>query len=214
MNACCASVCRSAPRRTWRRSRPPLRNGAGRAGSDRVVLWTIGHSNRPLEDLIAMLRGHGVALLVDVRTVPRSRHNPQFNRETLPAALAAAGISYRHMPGLGGLRKPRPDSRNTGWRNLSFRGYADYLETPEFERSLDELLALAAERPTAVMCAEAVPWRCHRSLIADAVTARGGEVRHIMSAEKASPHKLTAFARVEDGRVTYPPAEGELFSFP
>jgi uncharacterized protein (DUF488 family) len=169
-----------------------------------MTLWTIGHSNRPIEELIAMLRAHGIEVLADVRSVPRSRHNPQFNRETLPGELAAAGIEYRHMPGLGGLRKARKDSRNTGWRNDSFRGYADYMETAEFEASLEELLRLAEERRVAVMCAEAVPWRCHRSLIADAATARGGEVRHIMSAEKADAHKMTSFARVEGGKVTYP----------
>jgi uncharacterized protein (DUF488 family) len=174
-------------------------------------LWTIGHSTRPLPELIAMLRGHGVEVLVDVRTVPRSRYNPQFNRETLPGELAAAGIDYRHMPGLGGLRKPRKDSTNTGWRNDSFRGYADYMQTPEFEQHLEELLALAGERRAAIMCAESVPWRCHRSMIADVVTARGGEVRHIMTAEKANVHKMTPFARVERGKVTYPPEEMELF---
>jgi uncharacterized protein (DUF488 family) len=169
-----------------------------------MALWTIGHSNRPLEELIAMLRAHGIEALADVRSVPRSRHNPQFNRETLPGELAAAGIEYRHMPGLGGLRKAHKDSINTGWRNDSFRGYADYMQTPEFEEAADELLRLAAERRVAVMCAEAVPWRCHRSLIADAVTARGGEVRHIMSAEKADAHRMTPFARVEGVKVTYP----------
>lgn len=176
-----------------------------------MTLWTIGHSNRALGDFIAMLKAHGVEVLVDVRTVPKSRYNPQFNRDTLPAALAEAGIEHRHMPALGGLRKARKDSRNTGWRNDSFRGYADYMETAEFERALDELMALAGERRVAVMCAEAVPWRCHRSLIADAVTARGGEVRHIMTAEKADRHKMTSFARVEGGRVRYPPEVGELF---
>jgi uncharacterized protein (DUF488 family) len=167
-------------------------------------LWTIGHSNRPLAELIAMLRAHGIEVLADVRTVPRSRYNPQFNRETLPEELAAAGIEYRHLPGLGGLRHPRKDSTNTGWRNDSFRGYADYMEAAEFETSLEALLRLAAERRVAVMCAEAVPWRCHRSLISDAVTARGGEVRHIMTAEKAEAHRMTPFARVEGGKVTYP----------
>jgi uncharacterized protein (DUF488 family) len=143
-------------------------------------------------------------LLVDVRTMPRSRYNPQFNRETLPGSLAAAGIDYLHMPGLGGLRHPRKDSVNTGWRNLSFRGYADYMQTPEFEQHLAELLHEAEGRRTVAMCAEAVPWRCHRSLIADAALARGIPVLHIMSAEKADPHKLTTFARVEGERVTYP----------
>jgi uncharacterized protein (DUF488 family) len=176
-----------------------------------MPLWTVGHSNRPLEEFVAILRAHDVEVLVDVRTVPRSRHNPKFNRETLPAELAKAGIEYRHMPGLGGLRKPRKDSPNTGWRNDSFRGYADYMQTEEFEANLQELLRLAEERRVAVMCAEAVPWRCHRSLIADAATARGAEVRHIMNAEKADPHRMTSFARVEAGKVTYPPESLALF---
>jgi len=165
---------------------------------------TIGHSNRPLEEFLEMLRAWGVEILVDVRTVPRSRHNPQFNRESLPAALAAVHIEYRHMPGLGGLRHPRKDSINTAWRNDSFRGYADYMQTPEFGQNLHELEQLIATHTTAIMCAEAVPWRCHRSMIADAMTARGEEVRHIMSAEKADLHKLRDFARVEEGRVSYP----------
>ncbi|HWC97305.1 MAG TPA: DUF488 domain-containing protein [Candidatus Sulfopaludibacter sp.] len=163
---------------------------------------TIGHSNRPLEALIGMLRAHGVQTLVDVRTVPKSRHNPQFNREALPGPLESAGIAYRHMPGLGGLRHPRPDSTNLGWRNSSFRGYADYMETPEFSRNLDALLEIPGE--VAVMCAEAVPWRCHRSLIADALTARGVAVWHIMTEKTRNPHKITPFAVVEDGRVRYP----------
>jgi len=170
---------------------------------------TIGHSNRPLEELIGMLQAHGVTTLVDVRTVPKSRHNPQFNREELPAPLEAAGITYRHMPGLGGLRHARKDSTNTGWRNASFRGYADYMQTAEFERNLDELLALPGE--AAVMCAEAVPWRCHRSLIADALTARAIPVWHIMSAQAKNPHKMTSFAHVENGRVTYPGGTLGLF---
>jgi uncharacterized protein (DUF488 family) len=168
------------------------------------VLLTIGHSNRSIETFLDMLRGHNVELLVDVRTMPRSRYNPQFNRETLPGSLAAAGIDYLHLPGLGGLRHPRKDSVNTGWRNLSFRGYADYMQTPEFEQHLAELLREAEGRRVAAMCAEAVPWRCHRSLIADGALVRGIPVLHIMSAEKADPHKLTTFARVEGERVTYP----------
>lgn len=167
-------------------------------------MLTIGHSNRSLEAFLEILKAHGVDLLVDVRTVPRSRHNPQFNREALPKALASAAIEYRHMPGLGGLRHARKDSGNTGWQNLSFRGYADYMETAEFEKNLAELLLLDEGRRMAIMCAESVPWRCHRSLIADALTARGIQVRHIMSASKASPHKLTSFARVGGAKVTYP----------
>jgi len=157
-----------------------------------------------------MLKAHGVDVLVDVRTVPRSRYNPHFNREALPQPLGAQGIDYLHMPGLGGLRHARKDSRNTGWRNLSFRGYADYMQTAGFKSQLDELMTLESRRP-AIMCAEAVPWRCHRSLIADALTARGVPVRHIMSPTRADPHKLTAFARVEGLEVTYPSDELDLF---
>ena len=174
-------------------------------------MLTIGHSNRPIEDFVAMLQAHGVDLLVDVRTVPKSRYNPQFNLENLPAALAAAGIAHRHMPGLGGLRRPRKDSTNTGWRNENFRGYADYMQTPEFAENLDALLALDRAHRVAIMCAESVPWRCHRSLIADALTARGIPVSHIMSAAKANPHKLTSFAKVDGERVTYPSPDMDLF---
>jgi uncharacterized protein (DUF488 family) len=174
-------------------------------------MMTIGHSNRPLEELIGMLQAHGVDLLVDVRTVPKSRYNPQFNMDSLPAPLRAAGIEYLHMPGLGGLRRARKDSINTGWRNDSFRGYADYMQTPEFDAALAELLRVSDGRQAAVMCAEAVPWRCHRSMIADALTARGVAVEHIMSASKRSPHKTTGFARVEGSRVTYPAETLELF---
>jgi uncharacterized protein (DUF488 family) len=172
---------------------------------------TIGHSNRSIEEFVAMLRAHGVERLVDVRTMPRSRHNPQFNLDELPGSLAESGIEHRHMPGLGGLRHAHKDSRNTGWQNASFRGYADYMETPEFESNLRALIELGAEKRTAIMCAESVPWRCHRSLIADALTARGIEVSHIMSATKANPHKMTSFARVEGERVRYPSPEGDLF---
>ncbi len=165
---------------------------------------TVGHSNRSIEEFLRLLAVHGVDLLVDVRTVPRSRHNPQFNRETLPGALAGAGIEYLHMPGLGGLRRARKDSPNTAWRNASFRGYADYMQTPEFAASVEELMKHAEGRRAAVMCAEAVPWRCHRSLIADALTARGVPVEHIMSATKVDTHKLTSFAQVEGTQVMYP----------
>ncbi len=158
-----------------------------------------------------MLKAHKVTLLADVRTVPRSRHNPQFNRDTLPGALADSGIGYVHLPGLGGLRHARSDSRNTGWRNLSFRGYADYMETSEFAKNLAELMRLEETARVAIMCAESVPWRCHRSLIADALTARGVPVRHILSAVKADLHKLTPFARVSGTEVTYPAREPELF---
>ena len=174
-------------------------------------MMTIGHSNRPLEELIAMLQAHGVDLLVDVRTVPKSRYNPQFNAENLPAPLRQAAIEYRHMPELRGLRHARKDSINTGWRNNSFRGYADYMQTPEFDAAIDTLLQAAQGRQAAVMCAEAVPWRCHRSLIADALSARGIPVDHIMSATKKNRHQMTGFARVEGTRVTYPAETLELF---
>ncbi len=176
-----------------------------------VTVYTIGHSTRAVEDFIAMLHAHGVTRLVDVRTVPRSRHNPQFNRESLPAPLAAAGITYVHMPGLGGLRHARKDSINTAWRNASFRGYADYMQTDEFRTNLDELIGHAGRERVAVMCAEAVPWRCHRSLISDALTARGHRVLHIMTIDRADPHAMTSFARVEGDHVVYPaPVQGEL----
>ncbi len=174
-------------------------------------MLTVGHSNRPLEEFLHLLRAHGVRLLADIRTVPKSRYNPHFNRENLPGPLAAAGIDYVHLGGLGGLRHARKDSANTGWRNSSFRGYADYMQTPEFERALAELVELDAHRSTAVMCAEAVPWRCHRSLVADALTARGIPVRHIMTPTRADVHKLTSFARVEGTRVRYPSPDLNLF---
>ena len=172
-------------------------------------MMTIGHSNRSAAEFIALLQAHGVETVVDVRTVPKSRHNPQFNRDALPGTLREAGIGYLHMPRLGGLRHPRKDSINLGWRNASFRGYADYMQTPEFVRSLDALIAVPGR--AAVMCAEAVPWRCHRSMIADALTARGIPVEHIMSAQTKTTHKLTAFAHVEGTRVTYPGDTLELF---
>lgn len=166
---------------------------------------TIGHSTRPLAEFVATLRREGVTLLLDVRTVPRSRHNPQFDRETLAQALAEAGIGYRHLPALGGLRHARRDSPNGGWRNASFRGYADYMQTPEFAAAVDEVAALAVVERCALMCAEAVPWRCHRSLIADALSARGIDVRDIVGEREPTPHRLTPFARVDGTTVTYPP---------
>jgi len=168
-------------------------------------IFTIGHSTHSLEELVALLRAHGAAQVADVRTVPRSRHNPQFNREALEQALPPRGIAYRHFPGLGSLRQPWPEgSPNTGWRNASFRGYADYMQTASFAEALAALVAYATAAPTAVMCAEAVPWRCHRSLIADALSVRGVEVCHILSTAPCSPHRLTRFARLEGGSLTYP----------
>jgi uncharacterized protein (DUF488 family) len=175
------------------------------------VLFTLGHSTRPLEEFVEVLRAHGVRRVVDVRSIPRSRHNPQFNRDTLGRFLRNRGISYRHMKSLGGLRRARPDStENAGWRNASFRGFADYMQMPEFDRALEQLIRLAADRPTAILCAESVPWRCHRSLIADALTARGMRVRHIFSASSAKPHALTPMAEVRGARVTYPAADSQI----
>jgi uncharacterized protein (DUF488 family) len=151
-----------------------------------------------------MLKAHGVTLIVDVRSVPRSRHNPQFNKETLPATLKAEGIGYVHMPDIGGLRRPNRDSVNTAWRNKSFRGYADYMQTKEFTEQLLHLIALARENCVAVMCAEALPWRCHRSLIADALVVRNVKVEHIISKDNVIRHVLTEWAQVEGTKITYP----------
>ena len=172
--------------------------------SEPVVL-TVGHSTRPLGEFIALLQAHSVAQLIDVRTVPRSRHNPQFNRETLPAALAADGIGYEHVAGLGGFRRTHPASPNTGWRNLSFRGYADYMQTREFADNLARLIAKAGRERIALMCAEAVPWRCHRSLIADALLVHGVRVEEVVSQTRCQVHVLMPFARVSGTMLTYPP---------
>jgi uncharacterized protein (DUF488 family) len=166
---------------------------------------TIGHSTRALEFFIRMLKAHEVTMVVDIRTIPRSRHNPQFNKETLPEKLKAAGIEYMHIPGLGGLRRPRQDSPNAGWKNASFRGFADHMQTEEFKDNLKTLINLAGQERCTLMCAEAVPWRCHRSLIADALVIRGIKVEHITSLSRTQPHKLTPFASVKDLHITYPP---------
>jgi len=166
--------------------------------------WTIGHSTRPIDEFIGLLHAHQIGLLVDVRTVPRSRYNPQFNSDTLAQSLRDAELRYRHLPELGGLRKPKQDSLNDGWRNASFRGYADYMQTEDFLNALEDLMADSRLQPAAIMCAEAVPWRCHRSLIADALLSRGWNIRHIMSPEKATSHVLTSFAHFEKGTLTYP----------
>ena len=173
------------------------------------TVFTIGHSTRPAEQFVALLDAHRVRMLVDVRTIPRSRHNPQFNSDALAATLKSAGIGYAHMRSLGGLRRPKPDSINAGWRNESFRGYADYMQTPEFAAAVDELIEIGNAQSTAIMCAEAVPWRCHRSLIADALVVRGIAAEEIVSESRTTPHKLTSFARVSGTTVTYP-AEGSL----
>jgi uncharacterized protein (DUF488 family) len=175
-----------------------------------LEIWTVGHSTRSAGELVALLRAHAIERLVDVRTIPRSRRHPHFNREALPGFLGAVGIAYTHMGGLGGLRHPRPDSLNTAWREAAFRGYADHMQTPEFAQDLQALIELAGPDRVAVMCAEAVPWRCHRSLLADALMARGVAVRHILAPDRAEPHALTPTAHVEGTRVTYPARQGRL----
>ncbi len=167
-------------------------------------LWTLGHSTRPLEEFIGLLRAHGIGTLVDVRRFPVSRRHPQFTAEPLAKALQDAGVRYLLMPDLGGRRKSRPDSVNLGWRSDGFRGYADYMQTEAFWRALVELMACGECEPTAIMCAEAVPWHCHRSLIADALVSRGWTVLHILSATEVTPHQLTPFARIHDRKVIYP----------
>jgi uncharacterized protein (DUF488 family) len=186
---------------------PPTRLRAAPGWGGARVL-AIGHSTRPVEELVGLLQAAGVGILADVRTIPRSRANPQFEGPALARALERAGIRYAHLPALGGLRRARKGSEeNAGWRNASFRGYADHMQTPEFEEGLCQLRSLARDGAVCLMCAEAVPWRCHRSLVADALLARGVLVEHITGRGKTRPHRLTPFARVEGRRVTYPNAE-------
>ena len=173
----------------------------------RCKVLTVGHSTRPIEVFLELLAGHGVTQLVDVRTLPRSRHNPQFNQAALPVSLAAVNIGYAHASGLGGFRPTTADSSNTGWRNLSFRGYADYMQTTDFAANLASVIELARTDRVALMCAEAVPWRCHRSLIADALLVHGVAACEIVSPKRLQPHKLTPFARVRGDEITYPFAE-------
>ena len=169
-----------------------------------LTVFTIGHSTRTIEEFIGLFITYGVTLVVDVRTVPRSRHNPQFNKETLPNTLKPAGIKYIHMPDIGGLRRPKHDSVNLAWRNSSFRGYADYMQTKEFTDNLLKIIALARENCLALMCAEALPWRCHRSLISDALVVRHVKVEHILSATSCLRHELNEMAHVEGTQITYP----------
>ena len=172
---------------------------------DERLVCTIGHSNRPLETFVDLLRSNEVVRVLDVRTVPRSRHNPQFNRDALSASLDAVQISYTHLPGLGGLRHARADSSNTGWHNRSFRGYADYMQSAEFAENVQWVVELASAERCVLMCAEAVPWRCHRSLIGDALLVRGFRVEDIIGLKGRKPHVLTVFAHVFDMQITYPP---------
>lgn len=177
-------------------------------------VFTVGHSTRAFDELVALLRAFDVSVLADIRTIPRSRHNPAFNGDTLPAALRSRHLRYVHLPTLGGLRRARKDSPNTGWRNASFRGFADYMRTEAFERGLEALRALTGQGRIALMCAEVLPWRCHRALVADALTACGAHVEHIINSTRSTPHRLTSFARVSDSCVTYPEedAAGERLS--
>jgi uncharacterized protein (DUF488 family) len=168
------------------------------------TIFTIGHSTRSLDELLGLLREHDVRIVADVRTVPKSRRHPQFGREALADALGRAGLRYVHLPELGGLRRPRPDSPNGAWRNASFRGYADHLGSDAFAHGLVELLSLADQGRVAAMCAEAVPWRCHRSLIADALLVRRVAVEHILGPGPTRPHRLTPFAKVDGQHLTYP----------
>lgn len=179
-------------------------------------VFTIGHSTRTSEELLELLAEHGIEVLMDVRRYPGSRRHPQFSRDALAAALAGARIEYMHEPDLGGRRAARPGSPHVAWRVDAFRGYADHMETPEFQAALERLIALARERRTVILCAEAVPWRCHRRLISDALVARGVEVRHILGPGRADPHEIDANARVENGgrRLVYSgpaPVQGTLF---
>jgi uncharacterized protein (DUF488 family) len=175
-----------------------------------LTIFTIGHSTHPIGEFIELLRAHDVGQIIDIRTIPKSRHNPQFNSDALAASLRAARIRYHHLKNLGGLRHARPDSVNLGWRNASFRGFADYRQTPEFETGLAQAIKLAEKAPSALMCAEAVPWRCHRSLVADALTVRGIRVLEIISNAEPKEHSLTPFASVRGTHIAYPAEQASL----
>ena len=181
----------------------PLRRK--RSTAPATIVFTVGDSTRSIDEFIQLLKANGITRLIDIRTIPRSRHNPQFNRETLSIFLRNRRISYRHMKALGGFRHARVDSLNRGWHNASFRGFADYMQTAEFEAALNKLIEhLAVRKRTVIMCAEAVPWRCHRSLIGDALTVRGIEVQDIITDKNVRPHTMTPMARIRDGKITYP----------
>jgi len=169
-----------------------------------MKIWTIGHSTRTIDEFISLLQANQIRLLVDVRSLPGSKRYPQFNKEALADSLGKTGIRYEHFPELGGRRKAKPESTNSAWRNASFRGYADYMETEEFQKGVKRLLDFAADAgPTAIMCAEAVWWRCHRSLISDYLKARGIEVIHILEVNKTELHPYTSAARIVDGKLSY-----------
>jgi uncharacterized protein (DUF488 family) len=175
-------------------------------------IYTLGHSTRPREELLSILDAFSIGLIVDIRAIPRSRRNPQYDQDEFRRWLKEHGVNYMHLGGLGGLRHPRKDSVNTAWKNDSFRGYADYMQTAEFTGAIEELIALAALHTSAIVCAEAVPWRCHRSLVADALLVRGIDVRDILSATVSKPHKLTPWAAVDGIHVTYPQPGGNTDS--
>jgi uncharacterized protein (DUF488 family) len=168
------------------------------------VIFTIGHSTHPIDEFIELLRAHGIQAVADVRTIPGSRYNPQFNEYDLKKSLQDARLRYRHLKRLGGLRHTTKDSVNLGWRNTSFRGFADYMATDEFEKGLQALIKIASSRTTAIMCAEALPWRCHRSLIADALIKKGWVVHDIMNRTSATKHRITPFLKVKKGQLIYP----------
>ena len=167
-------------------------------------LWTIGHSTRSYEEFLALLQNQDIHRLIDIRRYPGSRRYPHFHSAALAHTLTLAGLAYAEQPTLGGRRTAQSDSLNGGWKNASFRGYADYMQTEEFDQALDELMIHGATERTAIMCAEAVPWRCHRSLVADALVIRGWEVTHILGHGQIRPHHLTTFAKVQSGRLVYP----------
>lgn len=172
--------------------------------TEELAIYALGHSTRPIDKFVSLLQAHKIKILADIRTIPRSRTNPQFNQDDLAAELSRSGIRYIHMKALGGLRRPRKDSENTGWQNSSFRGFADYMGSAEFDEALEELMATSSEGRTAIMCAEGNPFRCHRMLVADALAARGVTVFHISSGKTARLHTMTPFAQVNGIRVTYP----------
>jgi uncharacterized protein (DUF488 family) len=179
-----------------------------RKSEQKTVVFTIGHSTRPVTEFIEIIKAYGIKRVVDIRTIPRSRHNPQFNKDALSKSLKAVKIGYLHMKGLGGLRHALKDSLNMGWRNASFRGFADYMQTDEFKENIEKLIEAAEKRAIVVMCAEAVPWRCHRSLIGDALLVRGVHVKHIMSASSSRDHALTPWSNVKGKKITYPASSG------
>jgi uncharacterized protein (DUF488 family) len=181
-----------------------------RPQDESLMIYTIGHSTRPIDEFISILKSFHISKLIDVRTIPKSRFNPQYNQEDLSQSLAQEKIEYEHMASLGGLRHPKKDSINTGWRNASFRGYADYMQTKVFEDSLQVLIKESRKKTVAIMCAEAVPWRCHRSLIADALLSQGIEVEDIMGLQKENKHRINPMAQKAKGRIYYPAPQEEI----